>query len=335
MSTAYCPIHNCDFFVQGGCPACKETFTKPCSRPAPHQGPCNGLPRPYGVAYCFSEPVPEGANRWKCGICGTVRSDFRQDCPGCVRPTAVDMRIEMSQGPHGDEEPSGLDKMKAPLRPRTAAERKAEPLHSGPMTYFPDALAAVSRLCLKANDKHNPGEPMHWARGKSTDQLDCAARHILTPGEPDEFGEIELVAAAWRALAALQLAEEARLVAAGIKPYSGVVPARLGDPENPVDHGVNGQAHRLRGDQAAVAGVVGDVVPVVPVDEERAAAVHVGPPPRRKHHDRGAEMAVMRFQRPDVVVAGREGANTDIALERGIVVGGAVAAPGTTIEGLG
>jgi hypothetical protein len=91
------------------------------------------------------------------------------------------------------------------------------------MSYFPDALAAVARLCLKANDKHNPGEPMHWARGKSTDQLDCIARHSLTPGDLDEFGELEAVAMAWRALAALQLAEEKRLIAAGIRPYSGVV----------------------------------------------------------------------------------------------------------------
>jgi len=90
--------------------------------------------------------------------------------------------------------------------------------------YFPDALAAVSRLSKAGNDKHNPGEPLHWARGKSTDQMDCLARHILTPEAIDpETNEPELVAAVWRGLAQLQLLEEKRLAAAGIRPYSGIV----------------------------------------------------------------------------------------------------------------
>lgn len=112
------------------------------------------------------------------------------------------------------------------LREKTSAERKAEPIHSGVLQYFPDAIAAVARLSKKANDKHNPGEPIHWAREKSTDQLDCLARHSLTPTKIDhETGEPELVAMAWRALAELQLYEEKRLAAAGIMPYSGIVPA--------------------------------------------------------------------------------------------------------------
>lgn len=117
------------------------------------------------------------------------------------------------------------------LRPRNSAERKAEPIHSGVMAYFPDALAAVARVSKAGNDKHNPGEPLHWARGKSMDQLDCAARHLLTPEEIDaETGEAELAQAAWRALAELQLAEERRLAKAGIMPYSGIVPT--GEPQD-------------------------------------------------------------------------------------------------------
>lgn len=108
-------------------------------------------------------------------------------------------------------------------RPKTSAERKAEPIHSGVLMYFPDALAAVSRLSKAGNDKHNPGQPLHWAREKSTDHMDCATRHTLTPECIDpETGEIELVATAWRVLAQLQLSEERRLHAAGILPYSGV-----------------------------------------------------------------------------------------------------------------
>lgn len=112
---------------------------------------------------------------------------------------------------------------KPTLRQYTSAERKGMPLHTGCLLYFPDALMAVARLSKKGNDKHNPGEPLHWARGKSMDQSDCVSRHSLTPDMIDpETGEQERVALAWRALADLQLAEEKRLVAAGIRPLSGM-----------------------------------------------------------------------------------------------------------------
>lgn len=111
------------------------------------------------------------------------------------------------------------------LRGYTSAERKEMPVHSILSAYFPDAIAAVARHSKKANDKHNPGEPLGWSRHKSKDHLECAARHLMTPDEIDpDTGEIELVGAAWRTLAELQLREEKRLVAAGIKPLSGVVP---------------------------------------------------------------------------------------------------------------
>lgn len=90
--------------------------------------------------------------------------------------------------------------------------RKAAPLWSGVMRYFPDALLAVARLSKKANDKHNPGEPLHWSREKSSDHGDCIARHQLNPAEIDpEFDELHATMVAWRALAQLQLLEEARL----------------------------------------------------------------------------------------------------------------------------
>jgi hypothetical protein len=112
-----------------------------------------------------------------------------------------------------------------PLREKTSAERKAEPIHSGVMLYFPDALAAVARISKAGNDQHNPGEPLHWARGKSMDQMDAAARHMLTLNKRDPVsGEVEAANNAWRALAELQLLEEKRLAAAGIMPYSGITP---------------------------------------------------------------------------------------------------------------
>jgi hypothetical protein len=123
----------------------------------------------------------------------------------------------LRHGPHFE--------MRRVLREKTRDERKAEPIHSGALMYFPDAIAAVARLSKKANDIHNPGEPMGWSRHKSNDHADCVIRHSLTPEKVDaETGEIEAVAEAWRALANLQLLEEKRLKAAGIMPYSGIVP---------------------------------------------------------------------------------------------------------------
>jgi hypothetical protein len=101
-----------------------------------------------------------------------------------------------------------LNKIQAP---DPSAERKATPVYSGVLRYFPDAIAAVARLSKKGNDKHNPGEPLHWSRGKSNDHGDCIVRHQMTPDELDpDTGEIHAVAVAWRALAQLQLLEEKR-----------------------------------------------------------------------------------------------------------------------------
>lgn len=81
--------------------------------------------------------------------------------------------------------------------------RKALPLFSGLLAYFPDALAAVAEVSFKGNEKHNPGQPLHHARGKSMDHADCIARHLVNHGGFD--GDIrETAALAWRALALLQ-----------------------------------------------------------------------------------------------------------------------------------
>lgn len=95
------------------------------------------------------------------------------------------------------------------LKVSESAARKAKPLFSGVLMYFPDALMAVAEHSRKANDKHNPGQPLHWSKGKSADHADCIARHLLDIGtnwdEKDpEFGSYHATALAWRALALLQ-----------------------------------------------------------------------------------------------------------------------------------
>lgn len=89
--------------------------------------------------------------------------------------------------------------------------RKGIPLHRGLRRYFPAALAAVARVSKVGNDKHNPGEEMHHARGKSMDHADCIDRHLTDLSEDfgcgvgrDENGVPQVAYIAWRALALAQ-----------------------------------------------------------------------------------------------------------------------------------
>lgn len=88
-------------------------------------------------------------------------------------------------------------------------KRKEIPLASGCLDYFPDALAAVAALSWSGNQKHNPGEELHWARGKSTDEADCLLRHLAERGTIDTDGHRHSTKVAWRALANLQKEIEA------------------------------------------------------------------------------------------------------------------------------
>ena len=113
--------------------------------------------------------------------------------------------------------------------PHDSAERKTYPMYSGLLAYFPAALGRVAHHSYLGNEKHNPGQPLHHARGKSDDHLDCAARH-LTEGD--------LEGAAWRILAALQLKCEAEgaPMAPGARntPQAKPFPSPTDLPESPV-----------------------------------------------------------------------------------------------------
>lgn len=89
--------------------------------------------------------------------------------------------------------------------PKDAKGRKATPVATGCLDYFPDALCAVAQLSQAANEQHNPGQPMHWAREKSMDHADCLVRHLLQRGTLDDDGQSHTVKVAWRALALLQI----------------------------------------------------------------------------------------------------------------------------------
>ena len=98
--------------------------------------------------------------------------------------------------------------------PTDAKARKAVPIYSGFVQYFPDAMAAVAELSRIGNDQHNPGKPLHWDRSKSGDELDALMRHLVdeASGVPtDTDGVAHLTKVAWRAMAQLQKAiEQAR-----------------------------------------------------------------------------------------------------------------------------
>lgn len=101
--------------------------------------------------------------------------------------------------------------------------RKGVPLFSGVLKYFPAALAGMARWSVLGNNKHNPGQPLHHSRGKSSDHADCIMRHLTDLADlevvydrhPIEFGSMEdrylteqvlneVDALAWRACALSQ-----------------------------------------------------------------------------------------------------------------------------------
>ena len=83
-------------------------------------------------------------------------------------------------------------------------DRKATPVFSGVLKYFPDAIREVARCSKAGNDQHHPDTPLHWDRAKSTDELDALTRHLLEAGTLDTDGIRHSTKVAWRSLANLQ-----------------------------------------------------------------------------------------------------------------------------------
>lgn len=101
------------------------------------------------------------------------------------------------------------DYVHLPLETASAAERKAAPIVTGFLDYFPDAVLEASMLSKIGNDQHNPGEPLHWARAKSGDEADTLVRHLMARGTRDTDGVRHSTKLLWRAAANLQKEIEA------------------------------------------------------------------------------------------------------------------------------
>jgi hypothetical protein len=85
-----------------------------------------------------------------------------------------------------------------------ARHRKERPLTAGVLDYFPEALLEVAYCSWVGNEQHNPGQQLHWAKEKSTDECDALVRHLLERGTLDTDGVRHSAKVAWRALALLQ-----------------------------------------------------------------------------------------------------------------------------------
>lgn len=108
--------------------------------------------------------------------------------------------LEIERAAKASEPPKPVTR---PL-PDDSAARKTYPMATGLLDYFPAALAEVAHISYLGNQKHNPGQELHWSRGKSNDHADCAIRHLAERGTRDDNGVRHTAQAAWRALAELQ-----------------------------------------------------------------------------------------------------------------------------------
>ena len=95
--------------------------------------------------------------------------------------------------------------------PTDAKERKTYPVGTGFLDYFPLAATEVAHVSFVGNEQHNPGQPLHWDRSKSTDESDAMMRHFLQRGTVDSDGIRHSAKMAWRAMAFLQKELEAQV----------------------------------------------------------------------------------------------------------------------------
>lgn len=145
----------------------------------------------------FESWVSEPACQAECepGECPTIPGTLKDDLSAVERETlrrsTMMAALEIATRP-------------ASALPENDAQRGLYPMAEGCLDYFPNALAEVSRISYEGNQKHNPGEPMHWSRGKSTDHRNKIIRHTVDSRPDTELAIEHAAQAAWRALAVLQ-----------------------------------------------------------------------------------------------------------------------------------
>jgi hypothetical protein len=166
-------------------------WSEPTARPD-----LKGEPWDYTVISAALEPP--GRNEIGASVADRVRAQRALLADEVTRQTIAQAEREIDALP-----PQGADRI------GDAAARKATPLTTGCLDYFPDALLAVAALSKVGNDQHNPGTALHWDRAKSGDEADALSRHLIDRGTLDTDGQRHSAKVAWRALALLQKEIEA------------------------------------------------------------------------------------------------------------------------------
>ena len=156
-----------------------------------------------------------------CPECGNSKASGNIVCQACHErdPTlAARLWAKMDHSIPRTSAPSPVPpKKKSLLDGMTSEERKQYPLVTGCLDYFRDALLKVSHVSWLGNQKHNPGQPLHWARDKSPDEIDALGRHlagrenidVIDPAHSELTVE-EGAEMVWRALAWYQKLLEAK-----------------------------------------------------------------------------------------------------------------------------
>jgi hypothetical protein len=146
-----------------------------------------------------SAPAREGVDMCEgCAFAGPIHD------PGCARTPDCEDIIFVRAG----ERPAQTES-KPMLLSADPTERKAMPITTGVLDYFPLAMAEVAKVSKAGNDQHNPGQPLHWDKTKSLDHADCISRHLIDRGSRDTDGMRHSAKLVWRALALLQTELEA------------------------------------------------------------------------------------------------------------------------------
>lgn len=131
--------------------------------------------------------------------------------------------------------------------PVSSGLRKDLPLDAGCLQYAPAALVCFAAVSKIGNDKHNLGEALHHARGKSMDHADCVLRHQLDMHDAaptrrnDPAAELEEAACRfWRA--GVELQEICERLGAPLAPAARLsttqdkLAAQVKDLRHPAEH---------------------------------------------------------------------------------------------------
>ena len=135
--------------------------------------------------------------------------DVREKNAKSAQPCGCDPGIDWKCDRHDEEDAvtyryKAVETKQGPSILDEKTRRKQHPLTTGVLDYFPDALMAVAHVSFVGNEQHNPGQPLHWDRAKSTDEADALMRHLKDRGKMDTDGTRHSAKVAWRALAILQ-----------------------------------------------------------------------------------------------------------------------------------